>query len=60
MKHFTLLVVAIAAIVSLVAFSVPAPGHADAPPAPFVTEIPNGTVTGGGFPRPMKLATSIV
>ena len=42
MKHFTFLVVAIAAIVSLVAFSVPAPGHADAAPAPFVTEIPNG------------------
>src|SRR5208283_3939191 len=42
MKHFTFLVFAIAAIVSLVAFSVPAPGHADAAPAPFVTEIPNG------------------
>src|ERR1700746_1555539 len=42
MKRFTLFVVAIAAIVSLVAFSVPAPGHADAASAPFVTEIPNG------------------
>lgn len=42
MKHFTFLVIAIAAIVSLVAFSVPAPGNADAAPAPFVTEIPNG------------------
>jgi Cytochrome P460 len=42
MKHFTFLVVAIAAMVSLVAFSVPAPGHADAAPAPFVTEIPKG------------------
>jgi hypothetical protein len=35
-------VVAIAAIASLVAFSAPAPGHADAASAPFVTEIPNG------------------
>jgi hypothetical protein len=42
MKRFTLFVVAIAAIVSLVAFSVPVPGHADAASAPFVTEIPNG------------------
>ena len=42
MKQFTFLVVAIAAIVTLVAFSAPAPGHADAAPVPFVTEIPNG------------------
>ncbi len=42
MKHFAFLVVAIAAIVSLVAFNAPAPGHADAADAPFVTEIPNG------------------
>jgi hypothetical protein len=42
MKHFTFLVVAIAAIVSLVAFSAPAPGRADAAAAPYVTEIPDG------------------
>ena len=42
MKHFTFLMAAIAAIVSLVAFSMPAPGHADAESAPFVTEIPKG------------------
>jgi hypothetical protein len=42
MKQFTFLVVAIAAIVSLVAFSAPAPEHAGAAPAPFVTEIPDG------------------
>src|SRR5258708_27702203 len=42
MKHFTFLVAAIAAIVSLVAFSIPAPGRADAESAPCVTEIPNG------------------
>lgn len=42
MKHFTLLVIAIAAIVSFAAFAVPAPRPADATAAPFVTEIPNG------------------
>lgn len=42
MKHFTFLVVAIAAIVNLVTSSVPAPGQADSAPAPFLTEIPNG------------------
>src|SRR5579872_4520358 len=42
MKRFTFLVVAIAAIVCVVIFSAPAPGHADAAPAPFVTEMPNG------------------
>ena len=42
MKHFTFLVAAIAAIVSLVAFTMPVPGHADAESAPFVTEIPKG------------------
>ena len=42
MKRFTFLVFGIAAIVSLVAFSVPAPRHADAASAPFVTEIPDG------------------
>ena len=42
MKYFTFLVGAIAAIVSLVAVGVPAPSHADATSAPFVTEIPSG------------------
>ncbi len=44
MKRFTFLVVAIAAIISLslVAFSIQASGHADAAPAPYVTEMPNG------------------
>ena len=42
MKHLTLFVVAIAAIAGLAASIVPAPGHADTAPAPFVTEIPNG------------------
>jgi Cytochrome P460 len=43
MKYFPLFVVAIAAVVCLITFSVPAPGHADdAPAAPFVTQIPDG------------------
>lgn len=41
MKRLTFLLLTIGAIISLVAFSTPAPGHADAI-APFVTEIPNG------------------
>ena len=59
MKHSTFLLAAIAAIVALAAFSIPAPGHAGAESAPFVTEIPK-KIPGGGFPRPMKPATSIV
>jgi len=39
MKRFTSFVVAIAAVSGVVAFSVPAPGHAD---AAYVTEIPTG------------------
>ncbi len=42
MKHFTFLALTIAAIVSLAAFSAPAPGHADAASAPYVTEMPSG------------------
>src|SRR6202046_3500753 len=42
MKHFTFVLVAFAATVSLVAFFAPAPGHADGASAPFVTEIPHG------------------
>ena len=42
MKHSTFLLAAIAAIVALAAFSIPAPGHAGAESAPFVTEIPKG------------------
>ena len=42
MKHFAFFVVTVATVVSLVALSLPAPGHADAAPAPYVTEIPNG------------------
>jgi hypothetical protein len=44
MKHFTFFAFAfaMAAIVSLFAFSASAPGHADAAGTPFVTEIPNG------------------
>jgi hypothetical protein len=43
MKHFTFFLVAFAAIASLVAFSVPAPGHAEGASTPnFVTEIPHG------------------
>jgi len=43
MKHFTLLLVAFAAIAGLVAFVAPAPGHGDGEAAPnFVTEIPHG------------------
>jgi len=40
MKRFAFFVVA--AIVSLVALSIPATGHADAAPAPYVTEMPSG------------------
>jgi len=43
MKHFALFVVAVSAMAGLVAFIVPAQGHADgATDAPFVTEIPQG------------------
>ena len=42
MKRFAFFVVAVAAIVSLVALSIPATGHADAAPAPYVTEMPSG------------------
>ena len=42
MKRFSLFFAAMAAVVSLVALSVPAPGHADAASAPFVTEMPGG------------------
>jgi hypothetical protein len=41
-KHFMFFVVALAAIAGLVAFVVPAPGHADGSTAPYVTEIPQG------------------
>jgi hypothetical protein len=42
-KHFTFFVLAVAAIPALVAFIVPALGHADGATAPpFVTEIPQG------------------
>jgi hypothetical protein len=42
-KHFMFFLVASAAIAALVAFSVPAPGHAEAASAPnFVTEMPAG------------------
>jgi len=43
MKNFTFFVVALTAIAGLVAFIIPAPGHADASTAPpFVSEIPQG------------------
>jgi len=42
MKEFTFFVVVVAAIVSLVALSLPASGRADAASAPYVTEMPNG------------------
>jgi hypothetical protein len=42
-KRYTIFVVALASIAGLVAFIVPAPGHADeATAAPYVTEIPQG------------------
>ena len=43
MKHFTLFLVAVAAMAAFIAVSVPEPGHADeAAAAPYVTEIPQG------------------
>jgi hypothetical protein len=43
MKHFTILVVAVATMVGLVGFVAPAPGHAAGDAAPvFVTEMPHG------------------
>ena len=43
MKHFTFFFVAFATIAGFVAFSIPAPGHAEGASAPnFVTEIPHG------------------
>src|SRR3974390_2098566 len=42
MKHFTFFVVGLAAIAGLVAIAVPAPGHTEGSPAPYVTEIPQG------------------
>jgi hypothetical protein len=42
MKYLAFLVVAIAAIVTLDAFNLPASGRADSESAPYVTEIPSG------------------
>ena len=42
MKHFTFFLGAAGAMVSFVAFTAPAPGHADEGSAPFVTDIPDG------------------
>ena len=43
MKQATFIMPALAAIAGLVAFTAPAPGHADKPTAaPYVTEIPKG------------------
>ena len=43
MKHYKVFALAVAAIAALVAFTVPAPGHADvSTAAPYVTEIPQG------------------
>ncbi len=61
MKHFTFFLIALAAMAGLVALIAPASGHADGEPGPaFVTEIPQGTATGSGYPQPMKQATLTV
>jgi hypothetical protein len=42
LKYLTFFAIAVAAIAGLVAFIIPAPGHADEATAPYVTEIPPG------------------
>jgi hypothetical protein len=60
MKHFRFFLVAVATMAGLATLLVPARGHAAGESAPYVTEIPNDTATGGGFPRLMKQETSTV
>jgi hypothetical protein len=42
MRGITFLLVAVATTVGLVTLIAPAPGHADAQSAPYVTDIPHG------------------
>jgi hypothetical protein len=61
MRRFTFFLVAVATMAGLVTLIAPAPGQADGqPPHPSLPKSLMGTATGGGFPRPMKQATSTV
>ena len=61
MKHFTLFLVAVAAMAGLVVLVAPAPGHATGDPhRATLPKSLTGIATGSGFPRPMKQVTSTV
>jgi hypothetical protein len=60
-NDYKVFVLAAAAIAPLVAFTVPAPGHADvSTAAPYVTEMPQGYREWKWVRRLMKPASSIV